>query len=211
MWLLHRAVYLFGALVTTTALMLSPPRVEIRRAGATDVYGMSRTLKDAFGSDRLLWALALARRFDAMRTGDLSPHALLVARLNGQVVGVTEVGLLPAPPSIKGVPSKITHANALWRGVPINQTQCFANDVPTIANVAVASEFRRLSIGRRLVQEALHVAKDWGPDLYARVTDPNVLPFWRNLGFNVIVSGDDVRGRTGTWLAIPLRPKSDED
>ena len=90
-----------------------------------------------------------------MRGGDLVPHSLVVAEVNGRrgdVVGCAEVGLLPAPPGLGGAAgTAATEASAAWRGVDIDDVSFRAPDVPTVANVAVTPRARRYGAGRAIV------------------------------------------------------------
>lgn len=198
------------------------------RAQWRDLAGMSGVVCESFKTEdkkfvnavarRSAWMVAFGKRLSAMERGELAPHSLIVARDNFGVLGVAEVGLLPAPPGVtSGLPSSLSQPNAEWRGVPLDRPVAFLNDVPTIANVAVAKRARRKKIGTRLVEAALSQVseeEDWkayrrriSPDealkLYARVTDPQVGRFWLNCGFELEENavGPDVRGKHGQWLS----------
>ena len=101
LWLLSSA----AALSTNTR---SP--VTCRDARLLDAWAIAGVAAQSFYDDpapvvRLQWAATIAQRFEGMRGGDLVPHSLVVAEVNGRrgdVVGCAEVGLLPAPPGFGG-------------------------------------------------------------------------------------------------------------
>lgn len=209
----------------------------VSQAQWRDLAGMSGVVCQAFRADnkdeprfvnalarRSAWMVALGKRLGAVERGELSPHNLLVARDRFGIVGLAEIGLLPAPPGVlDGIPSALCQPNAEWRGVPLTNVIAFANDVPTIANVAVAKRARRRKIGTRLVEHAMSIIAD-DPDwavyrqsamclrLYARVTDPQAQFFWANCGFDEVQEAmrgqPDVRGQAGVWLARDLNVAS---
>ena len=102
-WLL--TIHTAAALSTNTR---SP--VTCRDARLLDAWAIAGVAAQSFYDDpapvvRLQWAATIAQRFEGMRGGDLVPHSLVVAEVNGRrgdVVGCAEVGLLPAPPGFGG-------------------------------------------------------------------------------------------------------------
>ena len=172
--------------------------VKCRDARLLDAWAIAGVAAQSFYDDpapvvRLQWAATIAQRFEGMRGGDLVPHSLVVAEVNGRrgdVVGCAEVGLLPAPPGFKGAAgTAATEASAAWRGVDIDDVSFRAPDVPTVANVAVAPRARRYGAGRAIVDavaERLKTDASWrawrefvsdeDDYLYARVVDERALP-----------------------------------
>mmetsp|Transcript_19023 Transcript_19023/g.24660 ORF Transcript_19023/g.24660 Transcript_19023/m.24660 type:complete len:228 (+) Transcript_19023:32-715(+) len=214
-WLVRFIVVL--CLKISVCLVVSPARL-------IDIPGASDTIIQSFGGmqdlptplAKFVWCITLFRRLNAINKGELQPHCLLVAKDGKGVVGVAEIGLLPVPPGHKAkvLNTKNSPINAMWRGVSIFDKDAFRNDVPTLANVAVSPRARRLGIGKSMVARAIEIVNDdreyWHrpPYLYARVTDPKVLPFWQQCGFNILTDvpsgAADIRGAVGTWLAISL-------
>ena len=147
--------------------------VKCRDARLLDAWAIAGVAAQSFYDDpapvvRLQWAATIAQRFEGMRGGDLVPHSLVVAEVNGRrgdVVGCAEVGLLPAPPGFKGAAgTAATEASAAWRGVDIDDVSFRAPDVPTVANVAVAPRARRYGAGRAIVDavaERLKTDASW--------------------------------------------------
>ena len=220
LWLLSSA----AALSTNTR---SP--VTCRDARLLDAWAIAGVAAQSFYDDpapvvRLQWAATIAQRFEGMRGGDLVPHSLVVAEVNGRrgdVVGCAEVGLLPAPPGFGGAAgTAATEASAAWRGVDIDDVSFRAPDVPTVANVAVAPRARRYGAGRAIVDavaERLKTDASWrawrefvadeDDYLYARVVDERALPFWSGVGFErvpVEPGARDARGLAGTWFRRKL-------
>ena len=119
LWLL--AIHTAAALSTNTR---SP--VTCRDARLLDAWAIAGVAAQSFYDDpapvvRLQWAATIAQRFEGMRGGDLVPHSLVVAEVNGRrgdVVGCAEVGLLPAPPGFGGAAgTAATEASAAYRSV----------------------------------------------------------------------------------------------
>jgi ribosomal protein S18 acetylase RimI-like enzyme len=215
------------------AAALAPPVVEFRPARLTDCWGVARVCVDSFydrgatigGVDaRLAWAAAFGKRLRAARTGRLAPHTVIVAAAGGEVAGVAEVGLLPAPPGAARSrrAAAPTPDAALWRGVGLDDARAWAaasGDVPTLANVAVATALRRRGTGRALVAAAARACQTddawvaWraaaraDAAIYARITEDDAVGFWRGIGFEDVPTADgarDTRGRGGLWLRRDL-------
>merc|ERR1719409_1254870 len=86
-----RATALWLLTVHTSAALASGTRspVKCRDARLLDAWAIAGVAAQSFYDDpapvvRLQWAATIAQRFEGMRGGDLVPHSLVVAEVNGR-------------------------------------------------------------------------------------------------------------------------------
>jgi ribosomal protein S18 acetylase RimI-like enzyme len=113
-------------------------------------------------------------------------HSMVVAvdPTSSEIVGFLEIGRLPRPlPKTK-----------VW----MNETIETRDDVPYIGNVVVQSEYRRASIGSKLLRIAFKVAQKWEEEEIFVMVDPDnsgALAFYDRLGFATVLDERDLIAR----------------
>jgi len=156
-------------------------KVTYRNLDLNDIDGASALCSEAFdGPFRIYeflqkkssienYRLQFQKRFlDYVQAG--LKHAMIVATMDGIVIGFVEIGLLPPP--IGRDPSTEVKDSAY------------------IGNLAVSENHRRIGVGKNLVRIAMKVAEKWNEkEIYAAVKSKNfgARSLYESLGFLLVL------------------------